>query len=43
MLMQHFICGLKPERAHFMNAASEGSAMYKIVAEVRTILEKILN
>ena len=38
MLMQHFIYGLNPESAHFMNLASEASVMYKMVAEVRTIL-----
>ena len=43
MLMQHFFYGLKPESAHFMNVASEGSVMYKTVAEVRTLLEKVLN
>ena len=42
ILMQHFY-GLKPESAHFMNVASEGSVMYKTVAEVRTLLEKVLN
>ena len=41
--MQHFFYGLKLESAHFMNVASEGSVMYKIVAEVRTLLEKVLN
>ena len=41
--MQHFFYGLKPESAHFMNVASEGSIMYKLVAEVRTLLEKVLN
>ena len=39
ILMQHFFYGLKPESAHFMNVASEGSVMYKIVAEVRTLRE----
>ena len=43
ILMQHFFYGLKLESAHFMNVASEGSVMYKIVAEVRTLLEKVLN
>ena len=43
ILMQHFFYGLKPESAHFMNVASEGSVMYKTVAEVRTLLEKVLN
>jgi hypothetical protein len=43
MLMQHFVSGLNPERTHFMNVASEGSVMFKIVAEVRTILEKVLD
>jgi len=43
ILMQHFFYGLKPESAHFMNVASEGSVMYRTVAEVRTHLEKILN
>ena len=43
MLMQHFFYGLKPESAHFMNVASEGSVMYRTVAEVRTLLEKVLN
>jgi hypothetical protein len=41
--MQHFVYGLKPESAHFMNTSSEESVMYKTVAEVRTILEKVLN
>jgi hypothetical protein len=43
MLMQHFIGGLNPESAHFMNVASEGSVMYKKVAEVRITLEKVLD
>src|SRR6185503_14644925 len=43
ILMQHFFYGLKPESAHFMNVASEGSVIYKTVAEVRTLLEKVLN
>ena len=43
MLMQHFIHGLKPEGSHFMNVSSEGSVMYKTEAEVKTILEKVLN
>ena len=43
ILMQHFFYGLKPESAHFMNVASEGSVMYKTVAEVKTLLEKVLN
>jgi hypothetical protein len=43
MLMQHFIGGLNPESPHFMNVASKGSIMYKTVAEVRTILEKVLD
>ena len=43
MLMQHFIYGLNPESSHFMNLASEGSVMYKTVAEVRTTLERVLN
>ena len=41
--MQHFIYGLNPESERFLNLASEGSVFYKIAAEVRTILEKILN
>ena len=41
--MQHFFYGLKLESAHFMNVASEGSVMYRTVAEVRTLLEKVLN
>jgi len=40
--MQHFFYGLKLESAHFMNVASEGSVMYKTVAKVRTLLEKVL-
>ena len=32
ILMQHFIYGLKPESAHFLNVSSEGSIMYKTVA-----------
>jgi hypothetical protein len=43
MLMQQFVGGLKLESAHFMNATSEGSIMYKTVAEVRNILEKVLD
>jgi hypothetical protein len=43
MLMQHFISGLNLESTHFMNVAFEGSIMFKIVAEVRTILEKVLD
>ena len=43
MLMQHFVYGLNPESEHFLNLASEGSVMYKTMAEVRTILEKVLN
>jgi hypothetical protein len=41
--MQHFIYGLKPESAHFLNVSFEGSVMYKTVAEVRTLLKKVLN
>ena len=41
--MQHFIYGLNPKSEHFLNLTSEGSVMYKTVAEVRTILEKVLN
>jgi hypothetical protein len=41
--MQHFIGGLKTESAHLMNVASEVSVMYKTVAEVWTILEKVLD
>ena len=41
--MQHFIGGLNPESAHFMNVPSEGLVMYKMVDEVRTILEKVLD
>ena len=41
--MQHFFYGHKPESAHFMNVASEGSVMYRTVAEVRTLLENVLN
>ena len=43
MLMEHFRYGLNPESTHFMNLASEGSVMYKKVAEVRTILEMVLS
>ena len=43
MLMQHFIYYLNPKSDHFLNLASKGSVMYKTVAEVRTILEKVLN
>ena len=43
MLMQHFIYGLNPKSERFINLASEGSVMYKATAEVRTILEKVLN
>jgi hypothetical protein len=41
--MQHFVGGLKPESANLMNVTSDGSVMYKIVAEVQTILEKVLD
>ena len=41
--MQHFIYDLNPESEHFLNLAFEGSVLYKTVAEVRTILEKVLN
>ena len=41
--MQHFIYGLNPESERFLNLASEGSDMYKTMADVRTILEKVLN
>jgi hypothetical protein len=34
MLMQHFVGGLNPESAHFMNVTSEGSVMFKTVAEI---------
>jgi hypothetical protein len=43
ILMQHFIYGLKLESAHFLNVSSERSVMYKTVAEVRTLLKKVLN
>ena len=43
MLMQHFIYGLNPGSERFLNLGSEGSVMYKTAAEVRTILEKVLN
>jgi hypothetical protein len=43
ILMQHFIYGLKPESAYFLNVSTEGSVMYKTVAEVRTLLKKVLN
>jgi hypothetical protein len=41
--MQHFIHGLKLESVCIMNVSSEGPVKYKIEAEVRTILEKVLN
>ena len=41
--MQHLFYGHKLESAHFMNVASEGSVMYRTVAEVRTLLEKVVN
>ena len=43
ILMQHFIYGLKLESAHFLDVSFEGSVMYKTVAEVRTLLKKVLN
>ena len=43
MLMQHFIYGLNPESERFLNLAFEGSVMYKTTAEVRIILEMVLN
>ena len=43
MLMQHFVYGLNLESAHFLNLNSEGSVMYKTLAEARTILERVLN
>jgi len=42
MLMQHFVYPLNPESERFLNLAFEGSVMYKTVADVRTILEKVL-
>ena len=41
--MQHFVYGLNLESAHFLNLNSEGSVMYKTLAEARTILERVLN
>ena len=41
--MQHFIYDLNPGSERFLNLGSEGSVMYKTAAEVRTILEKVLN
>ena len=41
--MQHFIYDLKPESARFLNVSSEGSVMYKTIAEVRALLKKVLN
>ena len=43
MLMQHFVYSLNPKSEHFLNLASKGFVMYKIVAEVKNILEKVLN
>ena len=43
MLMQHFIYGLNPKSERFLNLAFEGLVFYKTAAEVRTILEKVLN
>jgi len=43
ILMQQFIYGLKSESAHFLNVSSEGLVMYKTVAEVKTLLKKVLN
>jgi hypothetical protein len=43
MPMQHFVSDLNPESAHFMNATSKGSVMFKTIAEVRTILEKVID
>jgi hypothetical protein len=43
MLTHHFVGGLNPESAHFMNVASHGSNMFKTVAEVRAKLEKVLD
>ena len=43
ILMQHFIYGLQAKSAHFLNVSSEGSVMYKTVAEVRTFFKKVLN
>ena len=40
ILMQHFIYGLKPESTHFLNVSSEGSVMYNIVAEARTLSKR---
>ena len=42
-ILRHFFYGLKLESAHFMNVASKGSIMYRTMAEVRTLLEKVLN
>ena len=41
--MQHFIYGLNLESERFLNLVFEGSVMYKTAAEVKTILEKVLN
>ena len=41
--MQHFIYGLNPKSERFLNLAFKGSVLYKTAAEVRTILEKVLN
>ena len=41
--MQHFVYSLNPKSEHFLNLASKGFVMYKIVAEVKNILEKVLN
>ena len=41
--MQHFVYGLNLESAHLLNLNSEGSVMYKTLAEARTILERVLN
>ena len=41
--MQHFVHGLNLESEHFLNLASEGSVMYKMVSEAKIILERVLN
>ena len=41
MLMQHFVGGLNSDSAFLMNVASEGSVLYKTVAKVQMILDKV--
>ena len=42
MLLQHFIWGLKPESAKFLDIAVVGASVYTTLVEGKKILAKIL-